>query len=124
MILLLAAALVAGTAGVASSDNYGGVTPAVKARMVALVHRTFDRYGVSGVMLCIVNRESGFNPRAANWHDSNGGSFGLWQVNGIWRHRGESTSSFAARLFNPYANAQVALALYRSRGLGPWGGGC
>ncbi len=111
-------------ASVASSDNYGGVSRSMQARMVALVHRTFDRYGVASVMLCIVNRESGFNPKAANWHDSHGGSFGLWQINGVWKHAGESVQHFAGRMFNPYTNAAYALALYRSSGLGPWGGGC
>jgi Lysozyme like domain len=122
--VLVAVVLTIGWTRAASSDNYGNATPAVKARMVRLIHRTFDRYGVSGVMLCIVNRESGFAPTAANWRDSNGGSFGLFQINGIWRHRGESTAAFARRMFNPYANAAVAVQLYRASGLRPWGNGC
>jgi transglycosylase-like protein with SLT domain len=78
--------------------------------------------------LRIARRESRYNPRAANWHDrhSDGsrGSFGLFQIGAIHRRAGETASSFARRMFNPWANAREAHSLYRAAGLRPWGGYC
>ncbi len=119
-----------GLASASLADNYGRVTPRVKAQVIALIHRTFDRYGVGDFMLCVVRRESGFAPTAANWRDSHGGSFGLWQINAVWSPRGYVSRSdpvsmaWVHRMFDPQQNAAVALALYRRSGTGPWRGHC
>lgn len=124
------AAIALTAAAAASADNYGGVPSSYRARMVALIHRTFDRYGVGSFFVCVANRESGFNPRAANWHDSHGGSFGLFQINGVWSPRGyvsrgdRVSMNWVRRMWNPYQNTAVALSLYRRSGTVPWGGHC
>lgn len=116
------------TAGAGTKVNqghgYGGVPGAVRAKMQGLIHKAFDRYGIGNLMVCIAGRESGFNPMAANYGDSNGGSYGLFQINGIHRWAGESLRHFEWRMWNPYSNISFAVRLYRTSGLGPWGGGC
>jgi hypothetical protein len=89
-----------------------------------VIRSTFGYGSVGDTMLCIAKRESHLRPRAANWTDSNGGSFGLFQINGVWRHRHESTMHFARRMWNPVTNAKFARWLLRTRGLEPWGGSC
>ncbi len=135
MRFVLCALVVAITMTLASAaqadtqDHYGGTSSVQQYRMKQLIYRYFGM-GYTGItMVCIARRESGLNPRAANWGDSNGGSFGLFQINGVHRHRypsgkKESIRSFYARMSNPIQNIQSALALYRSSGLSPWGGGC
>jgi hypothetical protein len=66
----------------------------------AQVYKTFQKYGYGSCMVRIMYRESHGNPHAANWHDSNGGSFGLLQLNGAHRWRGESMSAFISRQWN------------------------
>ena len=119
-IVVVAFALVAGTA---SADNYGGVTPAYKQQMVRLIYKNFGSGWQGQAMVCIAQRESGFNPRAANWHDSHGGSFGLFQINGSHAPGGYATRAWVSKMFNPYENIKVAVRLARG-GLGPWGGSC
>jgi hypothetical protein len=97
-----------------------------------MVMKTFGpRYGPT--MVRCMNRESGGNPLAANWGDSNGGSFGLLQLNGVHRWRSESMAQFRARMWNPVTHLQAAKRLFDSarrdrssgyNGFAPWGGGC
>lgn len=110
--------------GVASAkaDNYG-TNPAEARQMTALIYKTFGTGWQGRTMLCIAKRESGLNPRAANYRDSNGGSYGLLQLNGVHRWRGESLAQFQRRMWNPTTHLQAAKRLARG-GLGPWGGGC
>ena len=60
----------------ASADNYG-TTKTEAARMTALVYKTFGTGWQGRCMVRIMWRESGGNPRAANYRDVSGGSFGL-----------------------------------------------
>lgn len=108
----------------ASAHGKGVETPHAGIRMTQVIHSEFGYGWLGRTMTCIAKRESHLRARAANWHDSNGGSFGLFQINGVWRHQGESTMHFARRMWNPIANVRLARQLYRTRGLEPWGGGC
>jgi hypothetical protein len=104
----------------ARADNYG-TNSAEKAQMKAMILKTFGTGYVGQCFLRIANRESGFNPRAANYHDSNGGSYGLLQLNGVHRWRGESLSQFQRRMWNPVTHLIAAKRLARG-GFGPWRG--
>lgn len=108
--------------GVAQADNYGTSRTEAQ-KMEGLIYKTFGHGWQGRTMVCIARRESGLNPRAANYHDSNGGSYGLLQLNGVHRWRGESLAQFQRRMWNPYTHLQAAKRLARG-GLGPWGGGC
>ncbi len=119
-ILVTVAALTVVTR--ASADNYG-TSPSQYAKSKAMVMKVFGpRYGPT--MVRCMNRESGGNPHASNWGDSNGGSFGLLQLNGAHRWRSESMAQFRARMWNPVTHLIAAKRLFDSSGFGPWGGGC
>lgn len=123
MLIAVAAVLLAVTlVQSARGDNYG-TNSKERARMTALIYKTFGTGWQGRTMLCIAKRESGLNPRAANYRDSNGGSYGLFQLNGIHRWRGESLSQFQRRQWNPTTHLIAAKRLARG-GLGPWNGGC
>src|SRR6478752_4613695 len=94
----------------ATADNYG-TTKAQYAKSKAMVMAVFGpRYGPT--MVRCMNRESGGNPRAANYGDSNGGSYGLLQLNGAHRWRGETMSAFRARMWNPVTHLKAAKRLF------------
>lgn len=107
-------------AGTATADNYG-TSNTEKAQMKALIYKTFGTGYVGQCFIRIAARESGFNPRAANYRDSNGGSYGLLQLNGVHRWSGESLSQFQARMWNPKTHLIAAKRLARG-GFGPWRG--
>ena len=86
-LLVVAAAVstIALLVGVQTSgaDSYG-TTRAEASSSEAAVKAVFRPYGryVENCMVRVMWRESGGNPRAANYHDSNGGSYNLLQLNG------------------------------------------
>lgn len=121
MLAVLATLLLAPAA---HADGYGGNPPAEQRRMVRMVRHEFGHGRLGDTMLCIARRESGLNPRAANWTDSHGGSFGLFQLNGVHSPRGWAYRAWVRRMWNPAANIAAARRLYDAAGLGPWGGGC
>ena len=125
-IRVIAASVIAAASlaavGAASADNYG-TTGNERARMTTLIYQTFGTGWQGRTMLCIAKRESGLNPRAANYRDSNGGSYGLFQMNGVHRWRTETLSQFRARMWNPTTHMIAVKRLARG-GLGPWNGGC
>ena len=108
-------------ASAASADNYG-TSRTESNSMTALVYKTFGSGWQGRCMVRIMWRESGGNPRAANYGDSNGGSYGLLQLNGAHRWSGESMSAFRARMWNPVTHLAAAKRLYNGSGFGPWGG--
>lgn len=117
--------VLAGTAVASTNDNYGGVSQQYRQQMINLIYANFGHGWRGQTMVRCAIRESGLNPRAANWRDSHGGSFGLFQINGI---HDPSPGTYATRawiqkMFNPYENIKVAVRLARG-GLGPWGGSC
>jgi len=93
-------------------------------QMQRIIRAEFGPGQLGLTMRCIAVRESHLNPKASNLRDANGGSYGLFQINGIWRRPGETTRHFAWRMHNPWNNARMAHRLVRARGLEPWGGGC
>lgn len=90
------------------------------------VHRYWSGWQATSMLRC-VKRESGFNPKAVNWRDANGGSHGLFQINGI--HRIAFSKVWHLR-YTIKANVQMAYRLYRAdqakggSGFGPWRGPC
>jgi len=122
VLLATAAVLIAATLiSAANADNYG-TSRAEASAMTALVYRTFGSGWEGRCMARIMWRESGGNPRAANYRDANGGSYGLLQLNGAHRWRGESLSSFQRRMWNPYSHLAAAKRLYNRSGFAPWRG--
>jgi soluble lytic murein transglycosylase-like protein len=73
-------------------------------------------------MVKIMWRESGGNPRAANYRDTAGGSYGLLQLNAVHRWRGETLAQFRARMWNPTTHLAAAKRLYQGSGFAPWRG--
>lgn len=98
-----------------------------------LVYTTFTKYYGSSVgteMVRCMYRESHGNERAANYGDSNGGSYGLLQLNGAHRWRSETIQQFRYRMWNVKEHLAQAVRLFRDakhyygNGFQPWGGGC
>lgn len=104
----------------ASADNYG-TSRTEAARMTSLIYKTFGTGYVGQCFVKIAWRESGMNPRAANYRDSNGGSYGLLQLNGVHRWQGETLAQFQKRMWNPITHLAAAKRLARG-GFGPWRG--
>ena len=79
----------------------------------------------------VIMRESGCNPLAFNRQDSNGGSRGLFQINGIWCNKSKAWPNgwlqakgiitSCKDLFDPERNTISALAIWQhSGGWSPW----
>jgi hypothetical protein len=79
----------------------------------------------------VIMRESGCNPLAFNREDSNGGSRGLFQINGIWCNKSKAwpngwlqekgVISTCDDLFEPQKNIVSALYIWQhSKGWSPW----
>jgi hypothetical protein len=79
----------------------------------------------------IIMRESGCNPLAFNREDSNGGSRGLFQINGIWCNKSKAWPNgwlqakgiitSCKDLFDSTKNTNSALAIWQhSGGWSPW----
>ena len=116
LITATAAVLIAATlASAANADYYGGVTPTVKAQVVRAVYARWHGSDAQR-MLCIIGRESGYNPRA----QSHTGDSGLAQINQI---HARSMGALWSHRYEIEANLDMALRLWRSQGFGPWAGG-
>lgn len=111
-IILAALAL----AAPASADNYGCKSPSQCEAMTKIIYAQFGSGWQGRTAVCIARAESGLNPRAANWRDANGGSHGLFQINGIHRW---AYGKGAHSIYDPRWNAKVAYRL--SRGGNLWG---
>ena len=113
-------------ASAATADNYGGYVNSPQ--MAGLVYAKFGGGYAGRCAVAIMYRESKGNPRASNYRDSNGGSYGLMQLNGAHRWRGESLSQFQRRQWNPVTHLIAARRLYDAQrragfsGFGPWRG--
>lgn len=113
----------------APMPNYGGLTEKQEARIIRIIKARFTVN--ESLAICIARRESGLNPRAVNWGDSNGGSHGLFQINGVhrWafssRHVPRYGEGYTNAIYNAYHNVNVAYRLSRGgRSWGPWGWAC
>ncbi len=121
-LLAVAVVLTLVWARAAGSENYGGVSPAKRAHMIALIHHYFDRTGYGDMMVRCAERESGFNPRAVNWA---GPVFGLLQIRySVWSHHGESLHHFKWRMWGPRNNLRLGVQILRRQGIAAWNGGC
>lgn len=122
MAVATAAVTVAATlVSAANADNYG-TTPTRAKQSAELVYRAFGGGWAGACAVRIMWRESGGNPRAANYRDANGGSYGLLQLNGAHRWRGESLAAFQRRMWNVSSHLAAAVRLYRGSGFSPWRG--
>lgn len=67
--------------------------------------------------MCIVNRESGWNPRAVSATNDHG----LFQLNApTWQR---FFGGRWQRVYDPVANVRMAYTIYRRAGRSPWHGG-
>ena len=119
-IILAAAAclLIVLFAPSAQAENYGCVSKKQCTKMERLILKKFGTGWSGQTALRIARCESGLNPRAVNWGDGGGVSAGIFQVNHVHRHSGESLLTFAKRMWNPVANINYAYRL--SRGGKSW----
>jgi hypothetical protein len=89
----------------------GGLTSAGgkynKSSLAALWVQAGGAPGVAQLMASVALAESGGNPAAHN----RSGASGLWQILGV---------PFAGNVWDPLTNARMAVAKYRSQGLGAW----
>jgi len=122
MATVLAALIAAAFTSASAMADFYGTTRTQAGQMEALVYKTFGAGWQGRCMVRIMRRESGGNPRAANYRDVNGGSYGLLQLNGVHRWRGESMAAFRARMWNPRSHLIAAKRLYDGSGFGPWRG--
>jgi len=113
LITIIAATITLAFAATANADNYGGVNHTTKQRVINMIYAKFGKGWQGQKAVRVAACESGFNPRAANWRDANGGSHGLFQINGA--HRGWVNFN---RIYNPAYNINVAYRL--SRGGNSW----
>lgn len=123
VVALVATVALAVGAATARAESYGCVSKAQCLEMERLIRAKFPGH-VEDTMVCIARRESGLNPRAANWTDTRGGSFGLFQVNGAHGPGGYATRKWVTQMWVPWRNVVAAWRLWRGAGLAPWGGGC
>lgn len=122
IVVLVAALFVlafAGTAAAATQDYYGGVSAATKKQVTKEVYRYWSGNDARR-MLCIIGRESGYNPRAVNRGDANGGSHGLAQANGIWARTMGATWN---RRYTISGGMEIAYRIWKSSGWRAWSGG-
>jgi hypothetical protein len=83
-----------------------------------------------GTVARIVYRESMCQVKAFNKFDSNGGSYGLYQINGFWCRpskywptgwlQAQGILETCEQLFDPKINTYSALAIWHNSGYGPW----
>ena len=83
-----------------------------------------------GTVARILYRESACQVKAFNKFDSNGGSYGLYQINGFWCSpnkywptgwlQAQGILQTCNELFNPVVNTNSALAIWHNSGYGPW----
>jgi hypothetical protein len=62
--------------------------------------------------------ESGGDTQATNSNDPNGGSYGLYQINGAHFHSGGTTQACAV---DPACSSAYAFTLWQGNGFEPWG---
>lgn len=112
------AAIAASLVPSAAADNYGCKNASQCKKMERIIYAKFGTGWQGRTAVCIARRESGLNPRAANWGDANGGSHGLFQINGVHRW---AYGKGARSIYNPYHNTNVAYRLSRGgTSWGPW----
>ena len=94
---------------------WGCATPQEKAQAQKAIVKAFGRGYEGRTALRVAKCESGFNPHAANRRDSNGGSYGLFQINGIWGPSGYASWSWVQKMAIPRHNIDMALRVRATR---------
>jgi hypothetical protein len=83
-----------------------------------------------GTVARIIYRESGCHADAYNAQDTQGGSYGYYQINGYWCRpnkywpigwlQAKGLVTTCTDLFDPVVNTKSALAIWHNSGYGPW----
>ena len=83
-----------------------------------------------GTVARIIYRESGCKANAFNAKDSNGGSYGYYQINGYWCRpnkywptgwlQAQGILDNCQQLFSPEINTKAARAIWLNSGWAPW----
>ena len=83
-----------------------------------------------GTVARILYRESACKAKAFNKFDTQGGSYGLYQINGFWCRpnkywpigwlQAKGLVTTCKDLFDPIVNTNSALAIWHNSGYGPW----
>jgi lysozyme C len=128
---LLTLTVLAGCAGQAAVD---GAEPAGESQSYLLAgHRLSETEAAAlvrdagfpermvGTMLCTIKYESNFYERASNRNKNGSVDYGLFQVNSL-HLRDPGCPRTAAALYDGATNAQCALSIYKSQGMGAWYG--
>lgn len=68
--------------------------------------------------LAVAYGESGWQSGNCNLADANGGSYGLWQINGVHFYSGGTSKACA---FDPQCATNYAYSLWKGQGWNPWG---
>lgn len=97
--------------------------PVVSGNIQQIIVDAANRYGVDpNRALRIAKCESGFNPNAVNYgYNENGNPSGLYQhISGYWAGRAAKYGYAGASVFDPAANANVTMAMWRDGQAGLW----
>lgn len=89
----------------------------------AIIIAAANKYGIDPQRaLRIAKCESGFNPNAVNYgYAENGNPSGLFQhLSGYWPARAAKYGYAGASVFDPVANANVTMGMWRDGGSGAW----
>lgn len=145
--VILTLVFLAFSGGVANAEHYGGMSRQLERRIERWVHAWFKES--AGRMICIIRKESRYNPRAVNYAGPVAGLFqvqyptwspanpNIWldarstihrirqrarSVIRFWHGRAPSWEQFYRRLSDPIQSIRLAFILYRAdpTRLGPW----
>ena len=97
--------------------------PVVSGNIQQIIVDAANRYGVDpNRALRIAKCESGFNPNAVNYgYNENGYPSGLFQhISGYWGARAAKYGYAGASVFDPVANANVTMGMWRDGQAGLW----
>ena len=111
---------VGGDAGGGSGSGGDTANPVQGNVPAASVARHIKEAGWKGeeavIALAVAMAESSLRSDAWNQSDPNGGSFGIFQINGIHKGSGETLDQFKARMFDPKLNVAKAYEIYVGAG--------
>ena len=101
---------------VATNTRVASAAPVASGNIQQIIVDAANRYGVDpNRALRIAKCESGFNPNAVNYgYNENGNPSGLYQhISGYWAGRAAKYGYAGASVFDPVANANVTMGMWR-----------